>query len=524
MSAAEELKLRLEAGYVLVGLETNDDIASERLIGEVLANRKGNVWAYDNASGGEDFTAGARLDGSGFGFARKTCTRMLCDFLDLVITDCRPVDCVLVLRDVGGQLGEPEVLARIKAVARLNDQAARGDGNYDVRLIVVSSAVEFPAEIAPYGTVVSMRPPEADAIADLTGGFIDEFEIACADGCREADIVSALKGLTESGARHVLSYVMAKDGKKADRAFLSDLRKEKARYVKKSGLLELVEIPDGGCETGGMANLRAYLEHHAAIFRNEEAAAAFGVDVPRGVLIAGMPGCGKSLAAKSAAIEFGVPLLRLDMGSVMDKFVGGSERKLREALATADAVSPCVLWIDEIEKAFAGIGSSSDGGTATRLFGHFLTWMAEKRTSVFVVATANDVTNLPPELMRRGRFDELFSVDLPTHDECRQILEVHLKRRRFNVGDKVADEIADVVSERGYAGADIESLVKTASKLVFGQMMAAKESSHIDRERVMSNGEALRCAVGLVKSVKETMGEKIEELRGKLKRFGMVPA
>ncbi|MDO5318945.1 MAG: AAA family ATPase [bacterium] len=526
MKSENEMRLCLEAGYSLVGLETNDDMAADKLLQDSLEGYASDIWEYDNARGGVNYRTKAPIDGSGeiLQFSpRGDCVSMLAAFFDRVITDCRPVDCVMILRDVNEQLKDPQIVARIKAIANLNSEAKQRSEKYSVRVVVVSSAVDVPAELLQVATVVSMDPPDAGVIAELVTNFVESNGLVCDDGVK-ADLVAALKGLTESCVQRVLSYVKAKRGEQVDNGFVEDVRAEKARLVRNNGLLETVDVRGVDCSAGGMENLMAFIGHVALIFGHLKDAVEYGVDLPKGILIAGMPGCGKSLAAKAAAKTFGIPLVRLDMGRLMGKYVGESERKLREALAVAEAASPCVLWIDEIEKAFAGIGSSSDGGTATRLFGHFLTWMSEKKSPVYTIATANDVTNLPPELMRRGRFDELFSVDLPNEAECREILAVHLKRRGHVIDDAAMDEIAGMAARHGYAGADVESLVRTAVELAFASRMAATAANDPNWDMISLDLEDLRTAGNLIHSVTETMGEKIEALREKLEKFCMIPA
>ncbi|WP_339240029.1 AAA family ATPase [Geobacillus sp. FSL W8-0466] len=180
--------------------------------------------------------------------------------------------------------------------------------------------------------------------------------------------------------------------------------------IKKSGILEMIPLKESFDEIGGLDNLKEWLFNKSRVFKNMNKAIEYGVDIPKGVLVVGMPGCGKSLNAKATAHLFRIPLLRLDMGRLMGKYVGESEANMRKAIKLAEAISPCVLWIDELEKAFAGIGNSGNTEVASRLFGHFLTWMQEKQSPTFVVATANDISNLPPELLRKGRFDEIFYV------------------------------------------------------------------------------------------------------------------
>ena len=231
----------------------------------------------------------------------------------------------------------------------------------------------------------------------------------------------------------------------------------------------MIPLKEGMDDIGGLERLKQWLRRKAKIFKNLEEAETFGVDVPKGVLIAGMPGCGKSLNAKAAAKLFEVPLLRLDMGRIMGKYVGESEANMRRAIALAEAISPCVLWIDELEKAFAGTGGSGGGAeVTTRLFGTFLTWLQEKDSLAFVVATANDITKLPPELLRKGRFDEIFYVALPKKAERKTIFTIHIRKRRSSDIETI-DLDRLVTMTDGYSGADIEGVVKDSVEEAFTQ-------------------------------------------------------
>lgn len=225
----------------------------------------------------------------------------------------------------------------------------------------------------------------------------------------------------------------------------------------------------------------------------------FGVTTPKGVLIAGVPGCGKSLSAKAAGKLFEIPLLRLDMGRLMGKYVGESEENMRKAIRLAEAISPCVLWVDELEKAFAGIGCGSGGEVTTRLFGAFLTWMQEKTSAAFVVATANDITKLPPELLRKGRFDEIFFVPLPNEGERRKIFEIHLSKRRKEDVSKI--DIDQLVSAtEGYSGADIEGVVSESI-----------ESAFVKGSGELTTKDVLDC-IQDTHSLSEIMKDPLEEM------------
>ena len=264
--------------------------------------------------------------------------------------------------------------------------------------------------------------------------------------------------------------------------------------IQKAGILEMVSCEEEMKDIGGLENLKRWIGNKAKVLKRMKEAEDFGVELPKGVLIAGIPGCGKSLNAKASAKLMGIPLLKLDMGRVMGKYVGESESNMRRAIALAEAIAPCVLWVDELEKAFAGIGGNGGGAeVTTRLFGQFLTWMQEKKSSVFVVATANDIMKLPPELMRKGRFDEIFYVQLPKPEERRKIFEIHIGKRRPQDLGKI--DISRLVEKtEGYSGADIEGVVKEGIEHAF-----IKGKNEVSTQDILT-------AIESTHSLKEIMG------------------
>ena len=289
----------------------------------------------------------------------------------------------------------------------------------------------------------------------------------------------ALRGLSEYEITRLLNRGFQRDGAiGADDIAL--VIEEKKQIVRKSSILEMVSVDDGMDTVGGLGTLKAWLERKAAIMGDLPAARAFGVETPQGAMIAGMPGCGKSLTAKAASVLFGLPLLRLDIGALMGRYVGDSEANMRRALSLAETVSPCVLWVDELEKAFTGIGRGGAGSGSeitSRLFGYFLTWMQEKTKPVFVLATANDVSALPPELLRKGRFDEVFYVDFPNPDERAEILKVHLRKRNKDDSRIDVEELVQETDE--FSGADLEGVVKDAVEQAFLDGKADLKTSHL---------------------------------------------
>jgi len=335
------------------------------------------------------------------------------------------------------------------------------------------------------------------------------------------ELVLAFAGLSEFEIRQILA--LAIDDNVLDVDDLPLIHEEKRQMIQKSGLLELVDPKVEG--VGGLDNLRKFIAENQEIFKNPGLAREYGVDAPAGVMIVGMPGCGKSLMAKTIAKDFGVPLLKLDVGRLMGKYVGESENNLHRAVAVAESAAPCVLWIDEIEKAFSGIGDEGGGGSAmTRMFGIFLTWMQEKTATIYVVATANNIDKLPPEFLRRGRFDEIFQINYPNSRERRQILELHVKRRNkdasgihripngVNIGT-VADRFKD---SENYSGADIESIVKEAMKRVFVQNMRKYGKDNKDKWETLAT-DVLVEVINETKSSYRSQKEKLDKMLERLK-------
>lgn len=313
------------------------------------------------------------------------------------------------------------------------------------------------------------------------------------------EMAVSFRGLTESEVISILSLALSEDGE-LTRKDLALIFEQKQQKVRKSGILEMIPLKEKMEDIGGLEVLKGWLKRKAVVMKDLNRAGRYGVDAPKGVLIAGVPGCGKSLSAKAAADLFQVPLLRMDMGRLLGKYVGESEENLRRALSLAEAVSPCVLWVDEMEKAFAGINGNSGGSeVTTRLFGNFLTWMQEKKAPVFVVATANDITRLPAELLRKGRFDEIYYVGLPKEEERRNIFEIHIRKRRPL--DLAGMDIGRLVEgTEGYSGADIESVVKDSIESAF---VAGKET--VSTEDILAS-------IRQTHSLSEIMKEPIEQM------------
>ena len=376
-------------------------------------------------------------------------------------------------------------------------------------VFIVSEVTTIPIELENYITIFDVPLPTQDEILKIINDFITDLSISV-DSEVINEIALSFKGLNEFQIRQILNLAY-QDGGNITENDIHLILREKAQFIKKSGLLEAINFSGTIDDVGGLDNLKKWLYQKEKIFSNLDKAIKFGVDVPKGILLVGMPGCGKSLTAKATATLFKIPLVRLDVGRLLGKYVGESEENMRKALQLSEAISPCVLWVDEIEKAFAGIGQSGGGSdVTTRLFGQFLTWMQEKDNMVFIVATANDISKMPPEFLRKGRFDEIFFADLPNSDERRKILNIHLKKRgKWN---KEIDLISLITATEGFSGADLESVVKNTIEAAF---ISGKDTI---------TTEDLLDSIHETKSISDVLKEKIKNLRTIISKFDIQPA
>ena len=426
-------------------------------------------------------------------------------FLKLTMDDGFDQETFIILKDVHDELKSPKIISLLKRIAENNLYKEK----YHATIFVLSEIVVIPRELENYITVFDIPLPTKNEILSIISDFIHDMDITVGQDTID-EIALSFKGLNEFQIKQILNLAY-QDGGCIDKDDKQLILKEKEQFIKKSGMLEIVSFSETIDDIGGLENLKEWLKRKAKIFSNLDKAIKFGVDVPKGIMIIGMPGCGKSLTAKATASLFEIPLVRLDVGRLLGKYVGESEENMRKALRLSEAISPCVLWIDEIEKAFAGV--SGDGGgneVTTRLFGQFLTWMQEKENTVFIVATANDISRMPPEFLRKGRFDELFFVDLPNGEERRNILDIHLKKR--NKWHKGIDSIALIKGTDGFNGADLEAVVKDTIEMAF-----------IDGKDMITTEDLIR-SVKDTKSISNTLGDKIKENRTTMEKMDIKPA
>lgn len=389
-------------------------------------------------------------------------------------------------------------ISDVTVTRRLRDLTAALKTSYKT-LIILAPNLKLPNELEKDVTVVDYGLPDHEDLDQLLEGIVqsvkDNPQVDTTLTEIERDyILKAAQGLTANEAENVFAKSLVEKHKFDVDVILS----EKEQIIRKSGILEYYPFSESIGDVGGLDLLKDWMEKRTVAFT--EKARDFGLPSPRGVLLLGVQGCGKSLSAKAIGSLWRLPLLRLDVGRIFAGIVGSSEENMRKAIRVAESVAPCILWLDELEKGFSGTQSSgmSDGGTTSRVFGTFLTWMQDKKAPAFVVATSNDVTSLPPELLRKGRFDEIFFIDLPSTEERAQIFKIHLQKRKRNPDEFDLHRLA--AATPGFSGAEIEACVVEGLYDAF------------DEEKALTT-EALVAAAHHTVPLSMTMRERIEDLR-----------
>lgn len=423
-------------------------------------------------------------------------------FLDLTMDDGFEKETFIILKDIHEEIKSPKIIAFLK---RMAENQLNLD-NYNATIFILSDKIVIPKELEHFITIVDIPIPTPSETLEIIKKFVGELPIDVEEGVIN-DLALSFKGLTEFQINRILRLAYNDGGciNQEDKALIL---KEKEQFLKKSNMLEMINFNETIDDIGGLENLKKWLVRKSKVFNNLDKAIKFGVDIPKGIMIVGMPGCGKSLTAKATASLFEIPLVRLDVGRLLGKYVGESEENMRKALKLAEAISPCVLWIDEIEKAFAGVGNEGGGSdVTTRLFGQFLTWMQEKENTVFIIATANDLSRMPPEFLRKGRFDELFFVDLPNEDERKKILEIHLKKRKK--WNKAIDALRLVKETKGFNGADLEAVIKETIEKAF-----------IDGKDSIITDDLLE-TIKDTKSITDTMKDRLKSIEDTIKKMNI---
>jgi len=406
------------------------------------------------------------------------------------------IEAVFVLKDFHRHMDNPVVVRRLRDVGQKFSANRR-------TLVLTAPAIEMPPELVSLVEFLDLPLPDRDRLREiiretytrLAGTHTLKLQL---DSNGVDAMAANLRGLTEEAADRAISQTVV--GRLAlSPECITDVLDAKKALLKRSEMLEFVDSTDNMASVGGLDNLKTWLAQRRNSW--DAQAVQFGLEPPKGVIILGVQGCGKSLCARAVAGEWKLPLVKFDTAAVYDKFIGETEKRIQKVFKVAEGLAPCVLWIDELEKVFAGSGpdsASADAGVSSRLLASFLSWMQERKAAVFVAATCNNVTVLPPELIRKGRFDELFFVDLPSVDERKQVFSIQLTKRKRNPADYDLDRVAEAA--KGFSGAEIESAVQTGLYAAFA------------RKQELSN-EDLLTALSSTVPLSITRAEEIAQLR-----------
>lgn len=447
MNFLNELTVLLKARYPILYISTYEEERLEYIIKyctKKFVSRTYYSW---------DFVDGYQGNPNDSGFAAKNPL----EALELIEKLTAETACVFVLKDYDNFLKDFSIIRKLKNLSKSLKTQPKN-------IIIISSEVNIPETLREFITLIEFPLPNYNEIKtelsrlmlSLQENISEEFLITLTTACQ---------GLSLERIRRVLSKIIAQSGR-IDKSSPQLILEEKKQIIQQTQILEFTLTDKKITDLGGLDNFKDWLKLRSEAFL--PAAKDYGLPYPKGLLLVGVQGTGKSLAAKTVANQWNLPLLRLDFGRLFASLVGESESRVRKMVQIAEALAPCVLWVDEIDKAFAGAQNSGDSGTTSRVLATFLTWLSEKTSPVFVVATANNITWIPPEIIRKGRFDEVFFLALPKKEERKAIFEVHLKKVR---PERIKDFELSLLSEvsKEFSGAEIEQVVIEAMRIGYSQ-------------------------------------------------------
>jgi SpoVK/Ycf46/Vps4 family AAA+-type ATPase len=455
MNFLNEFVLLLKARYPIIYISTYEEERVEYTIKYCIkkyVSRTYYSW---------DFIDGYQGNPNNDGFAAKNPI----EALELIEKLTPEAASVFVLKDYDNFLGDISIVRKLKNLSRTLKTQQRN-------VIIISTEVNIPDALREFVTVIEFPLPKYSEIREELYRLMTSLQQNITDEIVD-NLTNACQGLSLERIRRVLSKIIAQYGQ-INEFSPSVILEEKKQIIQQTQLLEFCIADKKISDLGGLDNFKAWLKLRSEAF--SPAALEYGLPYPKGLLLVGVQGTGKSLAAKTIAHEWKLPLLRLDFGRLFASLIGQSESRVRKMIQIAEALSPCVLWVDEIDKAFAGAQGSGDSGTTSRVLSTFLTWLSEKTTPVFVVATANNIEWIPPEILRKGRFDEVFFLGLPTREERQSIFTVHLSRVRPDSIKKLQLSLLSELS-KDFSGAEIEQIVIEAMRIGFSE---SREFDHED--------------------------------------------
>ena len=507
--ALQRLKVLIDSSTPIVVMETVEEVRAVRMVRAACAalNLAAFEWSVATGLMRSGSSVGEVVTGAGYDMAPHGGQDSLEQNAKALYNSREPaamlanlegitIEAAFILKDLHRHLDDPVV------IRRLRDVGQRFATNRKT-IILTAPKIEIPPELASLVEFFELPLPDRQRLRQI----IDESLVRVSkthtlqrkmDSRGLDEVAENLRGLTEEEADRAISQALVTRYAVCPE-IVTDVLDAKKSLLKRSEMVEFVDVSDTMKTVGGLENLKHWLEQRRGAW--EDSARAFGLEPPHGVIILGVQGCGKSLCARAVAGEWNLPLVKFDTSAVYDKFIGETEKRIRKVFQVAEGLAPCVLWIDELEKVFAGSGpdsASADAGVSSRLLAAFLSWMQDRKAPVFVAATCNNVTVLPPELIRKGRFDELFFVDLPNQAERKQILAIQLTRRKRNPAEFDLEKVA--LAAKGYSGAEIDAAVQGALYAAFADKKDLSTQSMLD-------------ALGRTVPLSTTRAEEIASLR-----------
>jgi ATP-dependent 26S proteasome regulatory subunit len=474
----ERLKILIDSSTPIIVMETVEEMRAVRLVRAASSPLNLAVFEWSIASGlvrcGSDVVIPEHgFPGSGFpGSVHNTDAAGAAALYHsqepaqaLGNLEALSIEAVFILKDFHRHIEDPVVVRRLRDVGQKFSANRR-------TIVITAPTFNVPPELRSLIEFVELPLPDAVRLRQI----IDEVVVRLGktrtlrrnlDNAGLDSVATNLRGLTEEEADRAISQaVVTRYGLLPET--ITDVLEAKKDLLRRAGMLEFVDASENMAAVGGLENLKSWLGQRRGAW--DDAARKFGLDPSRGVIILGVQGCGKSLCARAVAGEWKLPLVKFDTAAVFDKYIGETEKRIRQVFRVAEGLAPCVLWIDELEKVFAGSGPDSasvDAGVSSRILASFLSWMQDRKAPVFVAATCNNVTALPPELIRKGRFDELFFVDLPNQAERKQIFSIQLSKRKRNPAEFDLDQLA--TAAQGFSGAEIDAAVQSALYAAFAK-------------------------------------------------------
>jgi len=500
-----EIRIHIEARYPILWLVSFEERRVERIVESLADSMKLNYWSWSVSRG---LYGGEKKKREPMGREK------ILSVIEEKITKGENVNNLFLCKDIASYFNSHEFLRKFRDLPAIIDE------RHTINTVCILSPTlgEIPPELEEDIVVLELSLPDYDEIADMVSRTYGHLIPASWHASTRSILYKSLQGLSMDNIRRVIRKAISLNNGFLNENCISYIQDEKQQIIKKQKILDYYPHRETIENIGGLSEIKKWFIEREHVFRlSRDKISTLGLDVPKGLLLIGVPGSGKSLCCKALAGIWNLPLLRLDVGRLFGSTVGESEKNIRRCIQLAEAVSPCILWIDEIDKAFGGVGGyQGDSGTQLRVFGTFITWLQEKEHPVFVISTANEPKNLPPELWRKGRYDEVFFVDLPSQEEREEIYRIHLERRVQNLSRLDVKELSQ--NSQGFTGAEIEQAVKDAVVTTFNNLHEENVGRQIEEviEGLLSldvTQEGLLRSIRQITPLSVLKKEEIEELR-----------